>query len=173
MNIKTLFLALIFIFPFIISNAQSYKIDVEISDLNDTEIYLGYYYGDKTYVRDTIKLDSKGKGTFQGDSLLDQGLYIIVMPAKSYFDILIGEDQEFSVQTTSTDLVNNLKIKGSAENQALKDFQQYMMSQNKKSMEIQSRLKEIDEDSDSTTIYREQLNDLADKRHIGVVLFTI
>ena len=161
MNIKTLFLALIFIFPFVISNAQSYKIDVEISDLNDTEIYLGYYYGDKTYVRDTIKLDSKGQGTFQGDSLLDQGLYIIVMPAKSYFDILVGEDQEFSVQTTSTDLVNNLKIKGSAENQALKDFQQYMMSQNKKSMEIQSRLKQIDKDSDSTTIYREQLNDLA------------
>ena len=166
MNIKTLLLVLIFITPSVILNAQSYKIDVEISDLSDTEIYLGYYYGDKTYVRDTIKLNSKGKGTFQGDSLLDQGLYIIVMPTKSYFDVLVGKDQEFSVQTTSTDLANNLKIKDSEENQALKDFQQYMMSQNKKSMEIQSRLKEIDEDSDSTTIYRDQLNDLADDMKI-------
>ncbi|MDA3952491.1 MAG: thioredoxin-like domain-containing protein [Bacteroidales bacterium] len=140
--------------------SQTHKIDVKISDLKSAEIYLGYYYAGKTYVKDTIKLDENGKGTFSGDTLLDQGIYIIVLPSKNYFDILIGEDQEFSVGTSSEGLLENLKIKGSTENIAFDEFQRFMKNISSESSIIQSRLKELDENSDSTQILKDQLNSL-------------
>jgi thiol-disulfide isomerase/thioredoxin len=160
-NTYTTLTALLLVITWNTLFSQSYKIDIKINDLKNTDIYLGYYYGDKTYVKDTIKLDANGKGSFHGDSLLNQGVYIIVLPSKSYFDVLIGNDQEFSLETSTNDLIKNLKIKGSAENSAFKEFQQYMIDKNAESSKIQKRLKELDESSDSTQILKDQLKALS------------
>ncbi|MFC2096286.1 thioredoxin-like domain-containing protein [Bacteroidota bacterium] len=141
--------------------SQAYKIDIKISKLENKEIYLGHYYGDKTYVKDTIKLDDHGKGIFIGDSLLDQGVYVIVLPAKSYFDVLIGEDQEFAIETSTDNLIKNLKIKGSEENSAFKEFQQFMIDKNAESSILQKSLKELDQESDSAQIIKNQLEELS------------
>lgn len=163
--------------------AQNYKIDVTISDLSDAEIYLGYYYGDKTYVKDTTRLDNKGNGTFEGDSLLPQGVYIVVLPSKNYFDILVGSDQNFAIETQSTDLIKNMKIKGSDENVAFKTYQEYMMRENKKSSELQAKLKELESDSDSAQLIRKELEQMSaqvknkisdlEKEHQGDLLSVI
>lgn len=144
------------------TSAQNHAIDIEISDLANQDIYLGYYYGNKTYVKDTITLDAKGQGTFKGDSLLEQGLYIIVMPSKSYFDVIVGEDQVFSLKTNSNDLVTALTVKGSDENVALKNFQEHMTKENKRSFEMRERLKVLPQNSDSIKIYQDQLKKLSD-----------
>ncbi|HSH51874.1 MAG TPA: DUF4369 domain-containing protein, partial [Bacteroidales bacterium] len=155
------FLSILFISSAAILYAQGYEIKVTISDLPDAEIYLGYYYGDKTYVRDTVRLDNKGKGEFKADTLLPQGVYIVVLPSKNYFDLLIGEDQQFTIETTSDDLVKHMKISGSKENQAFKEYQEFMMSNNKKSSELQARLKELDNSSDSAQLIRKQLEQMS------------
>ncbi|MFC2151642.1 thioredoxin-like domain-containing protein [Bacteroidota bacterium] len=160
-KIYTILASLIVVFTWNAAFSQTYKIDVRISDLKEKEIYLGYYYGNKTYVKDTIKLDANGKGSFKGDSLLDQGVYIVVLPSKNYFDILVGTDQEFSVETSSDDLIKNLKIKGSTENAAFKEFQQYMINKNAESAALQNKLKKFDETSDSTQILKDQLDELS------------
>ncbi|NOQ27197.1 MAG: DUF5106 domain-containing protein [Bacteroidales bacterium] len=171
-NIYTILTTLLLAFAWNSLFSQSYKIDVKINDLKDSEIYLGYYYAGKTYVKDTILLDANGKGTFTGDSLLDQGEYIIVLPSKNYIDILIGDDQEFSMETSTDNLANGLKIKGSAENLAFQDFQQFMNKKNVESSKIQSRLKVLSENSDSTQILKDQLNDLSSevKKYWGKVI---
>ena len=160
-NTYTILTALLLVIAWNTLFSQSYKIDIKINDLKNTNIYLGYYYGDKTYVKDTIKLDVNGKGSFHGDSLLNQGVYIIVLPSKSYFDILVGEDQVFSIETSTDNLIKNLKIKGSEENSAFKEFQQYMIDKNSESSLIQNRLKVLDESSDSTQILKDQLKTLS------------
>lgn len=160
-NTYTILTALLLAFAWNSLFSQSHKIDVKISDLKDAEIYLGYYYAGKTYVKDTIRLDENGLGTFTGDSLLDQGIYIIVLPSKNYFDILIGDDQEFSLETSTEDLINNLKFKGSSENTALNTFQQFMKDKNEESSKIQVRLKALDENSDSTQILKDKLKVLS------------
>lgn len=160
-KIKTLLLAISILFSTSIVRSQTYKIDVKISDQANKEIYLGHYYGDKTYVKDTIKLDDKGYGTFTGDTLLDQGVYIVVLPSKNYFDVLVGADQEFSVETTSDNLIKNLSIKGSEENATFKDFQQFMMDKNTILSQTQKQLNKLDQESDSAQILRDQLDNLS------------
>jgi thiol-disulfide isomerase/thioredoxin len=145
-------------------NSQSHKIDVKINDLKDSELYLGYYYAGKTYVKDTIKLDENGNGTFTGDSLLDQGMYIVVIPNKNYFDVIIGDDQEFSLETSTDDLIKNLIIKGSTENVALNKFQLFMKDMGAEFTKKQARLKELNENSDSIQILKDELKALSVER---------
>ena len=156
-----IFLSLLFISNATLLSAQGYDIKVTISDLPDKEIYLGYYYGDKTFVKDTAKLNNRGEGAFKADTLLPQGVYIVVLPSKNYFDILIGEDQQFALETTSDELVKNLKIKGSEVNEDFKEYQEFMMKNNKKSSELQAKLKELDSSSDSAKLIRNELDQLS------------
>lgn len=143
--------------------SQSYKIDVKISGLNDAEVYLGYYYGGKTYVKDTIRLSKNGKGAFTGDSLLDQGIYIVVLPTKNYFDVLISDNQKFSLETSTEDLMRNLKFKDSEENTAFNAFQLFLRDKSAESSKIQSRMKSLDESSDSLQILKDQLKALSNE----------
>ncbi|MEE4196092.1 MAG: thioredoxin-like domain-containing protein [Bacteroidales bacterium] len=143
------------------SKAQGYEIKINISDLPDKEIYLGYYYGDKTYVRDTVLLNQQGKGVFKADTLLPQGVYIVVLPSKNYFDILLGEDQQFAIETQSEQIMQNMKIKGSEINEAFKRYQEMMMNSNKKSSELQSRLNELENSPDSAQWIRKELEQMS------------
>lgn len=157
-NILFIFVALIYSTQ---SFSQTHKIDVKITDLKEQEIYLGYYYGDKTYVSDTITLDKEGSGAFKGDSLLDQGVYIVVLPSKNYFDVLVGKDQEFSIETSTDNLIQNLKIEGSKANTAFRDFQQFMMQKQRKSSELRQELKTLEAESEAAKEIENQLDELA------------
>lgn len=107
---------------------QGYVIKVKISNLADKQIILGHYLSKSMFPDDTTKLDSKGNGVFSGKKMLPGGMYLIYLPNGRYFDVAIGEDQVFTLETDTVDLINSLVVKGSAENQLFLDFQLYMGS---------------------------------------------
>ncbi len=142
------------------ATAQQYAINIKINGLSDTEIFLAHHYGNKQYLDDTIKLNDKGEGIFKGDSLLHQGIYLVVLPSKNYFEIVVGPDQQFSVETNKDDLQKAMKIKGSKENSAFLHYQNYMIAMNAKSMDLQQRLKTNSSNTDSTAFLQSRLKDL-------------
>ena len=107
---------------------QGYEIKVKISNLADKQIILGHYLSKSMFPDDTTKLDSKGNGVFSGKKMLPGGMYLIYLPNGRYFDVAIGEDQVFTLETDTVDLINSLVVKGSEENQLFLDFQLYMGS---------------------------------------------
>ena len=123
---------------------DGYCIKVHIDNLADSTVYLGYYYGDKQYVKDTIKLDRKANGEFRGDKPLDGGIYFILVPGNTIFELMIDKVQTFSVSTKYTgdaaDLTKYLKTEGSDEQQIYVDYQQFMYNQNQLAMGLRKRL---------------------------------
>jgi len=81
-------------------SAQNYEIKVKINGISDTVVYLGHHFGEKKYVIDTTRIDSKGYAVFSGNENLNRGIYIIVMPSKNmtYFEILIADQKKFSIE---------------------------------------------------------------------------
>ncbi|OFX86389.1 MAG: hypothetical protein A2W99_13430 [Bacteroidetes bacterium GWF2_33_16] len=142
------------------ATAQKYNINIKINGLSDVEIYLAHHYGNKQYLDDTIKLNTKGEGFFKGDSLLHQGIYLVVLPSKNYFEVMIGPDQEFSIETDKDNLQKKMIIKGSKENSAFLQYQNYMMSMNEKSQGIQQKMKEKVAEPDTLTILQDELKKL-------------
>ncbi len=115
-----------------------YDISFHINGLQDTTTYLGYYYGESTYLKDTAAVDSKGNFTFKDSESLPQGVYFLVLNNARLFDILVGEDQNFSIATNTSDYVKNIKVSDNIENDAFYRHMVFMFERNK---EIQPHLK--------------------------------
>lgn len=103
---KRFFLILAALSLSLLANAASsgYKIQLNVKNMKNEKAYLAYHMNGKTYSRDTLVLDGKGVGSFQGQKKLDEGIYIIYFNAEKYFDLLVGADQNIKVVVDTTKL---------------------------------------------------------------------
>jgi len=133
-----------------------YNIQVNISGLRDSSIYLAYHFGDKQYLTDTAILDSKGTGAFIDEKRLPQGIYMIVLPGRNYFEVLMSDDQHFSVSCTYKDFFNTLEFKGSEENSYFIRYQKKWVSLQQEATSVSKRLQTNRQNSDSLRILTEK-----------------
>ncbi len=137
------------------SQKPGYQIIVHIPAMKDTPCYLANYYGDKQYIQDTVRSDVNGTVVFEGRMSLPGGIYLFVFPDKRYFEMLVDKEQHFTMETIWDDPINNMKIKGSKDNEQFYDYLKFAVQLQKKSMELQEKLKTAASKSDSTAISEE------------------
>jgi thiol-disulfide isomerase/thioredoxin len=155
---KKIILAVFLISLAAVSSSQlksGYEIDVTISGLQDSTIYLAYHLGDKQYLKDTVKLDKAGHTIIKGNEPLPYGIYMIVLPQRTYFEILISEDQQFKVITTYKDFITNLRFEGSVENSAFLEYQRQWSSMQQKALAVSKRLQSNKQNNDSLKVLSE------------------
>ena len=117
MKNKSLILSLLTILTLSSVNVFSqYKISVHIPAFPNDTLIFGYYMDETIRITDTLYTDGAGSATIQGKMALPEGMYTIYLPSKSRVDLLIGKDQDFSVNTDTADMVDQTKFKGSEEN---------------------------------------------------------
>ncbi len=158
--VKKLSLLAFFLCALITARAvtPAYDIKVQIKGLHDTVAYLGNHFGDKQYVRDTVRVNHDGWVEFKGEEALPGGIYLIVMPNKTYFEVLVtDEEQKFTIETDTADFVNDFVVKGSMENKLFNDHQRFIVSKTKESQGLRARLDSNKTNSDSTKIIKEKL----------------
>ena len=109
-----LLLAVLFFVLKAVSYGQlnGHSIRFEIGGLKDTTVYLAYYNGESTYVRDTAQVSNNGSFGFEGKEPLPQGVYFLAMgrtrPTR-LFEFVVGETQTFSLSIRLDQ--NRLKIR--------------------------------------------------------------
>jgi len=151
---------------------NGYEISVSISGLKDSTIYLAYHLGDKQYVMDTVALDSRGNGIFTGKEVLPQGIYMIVLPGRRYFEILMTENQNFSVSCLYHDFFNTLKFSRSDINSAFVEYQKTWVSLQQQASAIAKRIQSNKGDSDSLKLLTpvQKLHESAMKSYLNTVI---
>lgn len=127
--------------------SQGYNIKVKIDGVKDTTLMLGYHFGEKKFVADTAVVDNNGLAVFKGDSLLPGGMYIVILPQHTFFDILIGDNQTFEVQTNAENLLDELKFTNSPENSAFAEYQRFMSVKQKKMGELRKQIQDASGDT--------------------------
>jgi len=128
------------------------EISVTISGLQDSSLFLAYHFGDKQYIKDTVTLDKKGHAVLSGAEKLPKGIYMIVLPGKRYFEMLLDDDQQFEVTCTYSDFYNTLKFSGSIENSSFIEYQKTWTSLQKNASSIVKRLQNNKQNPDSARI---------------------
>ncbi len=122
---------------------DGHKIEIKIKDYDAEYCFLTGYYGNKKYIiKDTLFRTKKGLYVIEGDEPLNTGLYAILLPPKNLpFELMISSenDQHFSIESDTSNLIKNLKIKGSDENSA---FYDYLRFTGEKRLEIDALQKE-------------------------------
>lgn len=152
MRKTVLSLVLMCIFIFAASAQSGHKIDINIVGLRDSSIFLAYHFGDKQYLSDTIRLDKDGRGSFSGAEKLPGGIYLVVLPGRKYFEVLLSEDQNMSVSCDYKDFNNTLSFQGSDENSKFLIYQRNWLKLQQNASSIAKRLQNNKANRDSITI---------------------
>lgn len=143
-------LSLAFFCSSFLSFATGYDIKAYISNTATDTMYLGYYYADKQYLRDTaIKKD--GFFQFKKDRDLEPGIYLLVMPPKNDFIQIFVNKGESSlvIKADANEIVKSIKIQGSQDNQTFYDYLNFLDIQRPKAQALNEKLKGADESAKS------------------------
>lgn len=125
--------------------------------------YLVKYTFDQQYISDTCKKIKNGLIEFKGKKDLDKGVYTLVSDAKSiYFDFFVNESQKFVINTDASDIVNNLKVTGSKENEMFFSYIKYITNKNQDFNKVREQTKGKSKE-DSTKFMAEKIKQLNDE----------
>lgn len=131
---KTICILLGLIIPFIgvAGGDDGHEIKIKVKGFAPgTNCILGNYYGDKQYIKDSAKVGPNGELVFKGTDKYPQGVYLLIPDNKRYFDLIMDENQHYTLETDTVDYVLNMKVKGSEENNFFFTYQKFIMTQQK------------------------------------------
>ncbi len=132
---------------------SGYEIKVKIEGLKSKDkLKLGYHFGTKQFLKDSTEVDNKGLAIFKGDEPLDGGIYFIILPDNQGFFEFLMHEQHFSMETTKMDLVGDMKVKGSKENELFFDNMLWNKKQNEKIKVLNDKKAKATSDKDKKKI---------------------
>lgn len=110
---------------------KGHNLKFKLDNYTEKSLVLGFYYGEKQFVKDTAEVDASGYFTFAADTLLPCGVYILVlMPENTFIQFLVPEDdQDFTLHADNKDAVGTMKVKGSEDNAIFYDYLRYISDQ--------------------------------------------
>lgn len=111
---------------------DGHKISVQLENYDQKELYLGYYFGDKQYLQDTVTANANGVFVFEDKTKkLDAGMYLIVMaPDNQYIQIMVNDyEQHFSIKTDAKQPNEKMEVKGSKDNKLFYEYLAYLANQ--------------------------------------------
>jgi thiol-disulfide isomerase/thioredoxin len=156
---KTFLTTILSCLLFINSYAQGYNIKIKIKGADSLEAQLAYYQGDKQYVVKADHFNKNGEVVFQDKkATLATGIYFVVVGQMGFFDVLIRNEQGFSIQTDTTDLINEMKVKGSKENEVFFEYQKKLIEEKKQLAALHEKKKNLSKNNDSIAIYDDEIN---------------
>jgi peroxiredoxin len=137
---------------------DGYTIKIKVKGLKEgASCILACYNWDKNAIKDSAKADAKGEVVFKGTEKLSEGIYLFVPPNKKYFDFVMDAEQNFSLETDTTDYIKNMKVKGSDENKSFFDYQTFMVSKQKQVEPLREQIKKIKNNKDSTKLIQDKM----------------
>lgn len=128
-----------------------HEISITINGLQNEDIYLAYHFGSQQYILDTLTVDETGTAVKKGEDWLTAGIYMVVLPSKNYFEIIVNE-QHFSVTNDTTDLINNFSSKGTKENEVFYEYVRFVNGKQKKRQELNKQLNTAEKEKEKEAI---------------------
>lgn len=109
-----------------------YSIKGTIKGLRPEPFTLAHYFGFSQYVvKDTAVADANGHLTFTGDKPLPGGVYMLLSSTKRRVaEFIIGNEQHFSFSSDTLNVVGNMKIENSPDNELYYKYQQQIAGYN-------------------------------------------
>lgn len=157
---KIFFLSILLFSCFFLFAQNGYHVRFKIAGYSYPHALIAYYFGEKQYVVDTVHRDETGCFTLKGDTIMHGGLYIFAMvkeikdpkkpeklsfEALNYFEFLLDskDNQVFSLETDSANLVENMKVTGSLQNEIFYEDIRFIAKQRQKAEALQAEIKEL------------------------------
>lgn len=146
-------------FSLLAQKSDGYELKFKVRGAEDTTVYLANYFGSKLYYKDTARTDSKGEFIFEGSEELPTGKYAVVTPGPKYFEMFVQE-QEFRMETDTSDFVKHMKVKNSPNNELLYNYIHFVIEKRLESERLNQELIKHASDSVKSNEVSQRLVDI-------------
>lgn len=100
-------------------NAESPDIKIKINGAQPGLVrVIGFYTGEQ-YRADSVMVDASGLAQIKAPEPWRTGLYYVSYPGGVAFQMIVADDQRFSMEASAADVNNTMKVTGSKENELL------------------------------------------------------
>ena len=129
------FLAILLFSTFLCSfdvNAEvsngGHQISIQLTNYDEPQLFLGYHYGDKQYLQDTVEKNNAGFFVFEGEEPLAPGVYLVVMaPDNKYFQLLVtNEELNFKVFVNAENPTRDIRFEDAPDNQLFYEYLSFL-----------------------------------------------
>ena len=131
-------------FPLFTHAQKGYKVEIQVKGLKDSLAFMSYYYGKGQYYRDTAIVGEKGKMIFEGEDSLEHGMYSFIANNARVFDFMV-DGQEFQLATDTVNVVANMKVENSPENDRFYEYMRFLNTKQKEARKLEKEKKEANE----------------------------
>ncbi|HMP32062.1 MAG TPA: DUF5106 domain-containing protein, partial [Saprospiraceae bacterium] len=137
----------ILLFSFLsVSLYSQFQYKFSSSNYTGETLIIGYYYGDKTLVKDTLFRDPKGNYNWEGTNTVSPGIYIgLLKPNNSIFQFIVNDENKFDIKFDTSQL-SKIEVKGSNENKIFLDYVTFIGKQREKVEPLNNILKTLEQD---------------------------
>jgi thiol-disulfide isomerase/thioredoxin len=128
----------------------NYQINFNLPGIPDSMLFVANYYGEHTYLRDTLYPSKKNRYSFvfEGKDTLQRGVYILASQNNAkYMEFLVDSSFFFSVESNELDpkslnVSNNVRFVNSPENDLFYAFTSYMVSKQIAGSSVNKKIKD-------------------------------
>ena len=105
-----------------------HQISIQLTNYDEPQLFLGYHYGDKQYLQDTVEKNDAGFFVFEGEEPLPPGVYLVVMaPDNKYFQLLVtNEEQNFKVFVNAENPTRDIRFENAPDNQLFYEYLSFL-----------------------------------------------
>jgi thiol-disulfide isomerase/thioredoxin len=127
----------------ILSAQTGYDIQVKIDHYEQDTLFLGFYYGEKQYLKDTAVLKN-GRYHFKNTEPLKPGSYLLILPPDNQFvQLHINKNnQKLDLRFDATDPVQTIDAKGDPDNTAFYAYVRYLSELRPRADEIRKQIED-------------------------------
>jgi peroxiredoxin len=154
---KYLFIVFLFFLSCNSIKSQNCKITFEIKGAENKKGTLAYYFENQILIEKEFTFDKKGVFIYKNDEKLFKGVYAIFIDTLYSLDFLVSEDQVFTIKSSTNDIIGEMKIIGSEDNSIFSEHQKKLQLIDKKGLELQQKLSNSTNKTDSLKIETELL----------------
>ncbi len=155
------------------AQVDGYDINFNIKNYDNDTLIVGFYYGDRQLVKDTLFAEAKGKFSFKGEEKMDGGMYLLLFKPKN--DILQflmpEEDQTFDLECDYKDL-SLAKVSGETDNEAFFNYLAYLKDMRSKADPLRAEIEKLKEEGKNVSKEKAEL-DLLDEQVVSYRLEVI
>ncbi len=131
-----------FFLPAYVTANEGHRITIHFEGVADEQCYLAYHFGNRQYMRDTTYIDKDGNAVFADDERLGPGLYLVVLDDDTNFEVVIDNNQHFSISADPEDIMGTLSFDGSPENNLFYDYLDFLTRKNQRRQPLDAELRD-------------------------------
>ena len=122
------------------SAQEGYRIEITVEGIADTNLILGFHMGDRQFIHDSVRVDSRGHGVFEGEERLEEGMYLVILPGNTYIEMIVDRNQHFSLTTRMDELVLAARFGNSPDNTAFYEYLDFIQATSRKAANVRQQL---------------------------------